>query len=338
MTLRPAISVLLPFYNAARTLPSALRSLRRQTEADFEVVCVDDGSEDDSAKIVATLAAADPRFRLVSRPHGGLVAALNAGLERCQGELLARMDADDICLRHRLQLQRELLERRPDLGAAGTLVRIAPRALVTDGMARYEAWLNDLTEPDPIAREIWVESPMCHPSAMIRTARLEAAGGYRDRGWPEDYDLWLRLHRQGVAMAKVPRVLLIWREGEHRLTRRSPCYQREQFLRLKLHHLSRFMGQRRALVWGAGMEGKPWLRALDGVGLLAEPRKVVDVDPRKVGQVIHGCRVITPEDLPPPDPSVLVIAAVGAPGARSQIRAYLNQHGYVEQQDFVCVA
>ncbi len=289
---------------------------------------MDDGSTDHSADLVQAAASADPRFKLISRPHRGLCAALNAGLTHCRGELLARMDADDISLRRRLEYQGRYMRRHPEVGAVGSLVRLCPRRLVSGGMARYEDWFNRLVHPAEIRRELWVESPMCHPSVMMRTGLLRGLGGYRDRGWPEDYDLWLRMDRAGATLAKVPRLLLLWREGGARLTRTSPSYTREQFRRVKLHHLQRKLGERRVLVWGAGMEGKPWLRALSRLDLLAE--QAVDIDPRKIGQVIHGCRIILPKDLPPPSPGLLVLAAVGSPGAREEIRGYLDGKGYEE--------
>ena len=332
----PAVSVLLPVHDAAGTLPSALRSLCRQSLRDFEVVAVDDGSTDDSAAILADFAARDDRIRVVRRPHRGLCAALNLGLEQCRAPLVARMDADDLAARRRLELQRDFLRRRPDVDVVGSQVIMAPRRLVTDGMARYQAWLNQLLSPARIRRELWVESPLCHPSVMMPSELLRRVGAYRDRGWPEDYDLWLRLDRQGAAMAKVEAPLLLWREGDQRLTRRSPSYAREQFLRLKLHHLERRLHGRRVLVWGAGMEGKPWMKALRKRGLLAD--RVVDIDPRKIGQTIHGCKVIRPEELPAPDPGILVLAAVGAPGARDVIRGFLDEQGYEELVDYLCVA
>ena len=332
----PLVSVLLPIHNAAGTLPSALRSLRRQSLERFEVLAVDDGSTDGSSEILDAFAQNDDRIRPLHTPHRGLCAALNRGLEGCRTPLVARMDADDLCARRRLELQQRFLHERPEVGVAGCQVKMAPRREVTDGMERYQQWLNQLLTPAQIRRELWVESPLCHPSAMIRADLLRGVGGYRDRGWPEDYDLWLRLDRAGVAMAKVDRPLLTWRESEHRLTRQSPAYAREQFLRLKLHHLRRRLRGRKVLVWGAGMEGKPWLKALRQEDLLEG--RVVDVDPRKVGQKIHGCKVIRPEDLPPPGPEFLVLAAVGAPGARDQIREFLDSRGYIEQENYLCVA
>ncbi len=332
----PDVSVLLPVLNAADTLGSALRSLRRQSLERFEVVAVDDGSTDGSAEILDAFAGKDERFRPIHTPHRGLCAALNHGLEECRADLVARMDADDLSARRRLELQRRFLQERPEVGVVGSQVCMAPQAQVTEGMDRYRRWLNQLLTPAQIRQELWVESPLCHPSAMLRAAQLREVGGYRDRGWPEDYDLWLRLDRAGVAMAKVGQPLLTWRESEGRLTRQAPAYAREQFLRLKLHHLRRRLGGRKVLVWGAGMEGKPWLKALGEHDLLEG--RVVEVDPRKIGQRIHGCRVISREDLPGPDSEVLVLAAVGAPGARDLIREFLNERGYVELQDYICVA
>ena len=332
----PAVSVLLPVHDAERTLPSALRSLRRQSMDDFEVVAVDDGSTDSSAAILAKVASRDPRVRVVSLVHAGLCAALNHGLELCRAPLIARMDADDLAASRRLELQRRFLTQHPGVGVVGSQVVMAPLRLVTDGMARYRDWLNQLLSPAQIRRELWVESPLCHPSVMMRAELLRGVGGYRERGWPEDYDLWLRLDEAGVAMAKVDRPLLLWREGEQRLTRQSPSYEREQFLRLKLHHLERRLSGRKVLVWGAGMEGKPWLRALKKRGLLAD--HAVDIDPRKLGQIIHGCHVIRPEALPNPDPKILILAAVGAPGAREIIRKFLDEKGYKELTNYICVA
>ena len=84
--------------------------------------------------------------------------------------------------------------------------------------------------PDAIAREIWIESPLAHPSVVMRRTCLERLGGYQDHGWPEDYDLWLRMHLAGERLAKVPEVLLDWREHPARLTRIDSRYAVENFL------------------------------------------------------------------------------------------------------------
>lgn len=91
----PLVSVLMPCYNAADTLPEALQSLSAQTWHDFEIIAVDDGSTDATPLVLRDWARKERRLRLLSQPHQGIIAALNAGLEQCQGQYIARMDADD---------------------------------------------------------------------------------------------------------------------------------------------------------------------------------------------------------------------------------------------------
>ena len=96
MSETPLIDVLIPAYNAGRTIRSALGSIQDQTIRDIRIVVVDDGSTDDTAAIVGEVAAADPRVELHRQANGGIVDALNAGLQRGQAEFVARFDADDL--------------------------------------------------------------------------------------------------------------------------------------------------------------------------------------------------------------------------------------------------
>jgi glycosyltransferase involved in cell wall biosynthesis len=116
----PAVSILLPFRDAERFLVSCLRSLRRQTFRDWELIAVDDHSVDASARIVKDSGLS---ARIV-RNHGrGLVDALNSGLAECRAELVARMDADDIMVRGRLATQYAFMRAHPDIALAGSRVR-----------------------------------------------------------------------------------------------------------------------------------------------------------------------------------------------------------------------
>jgi len=331
------VSVLMPAFNAGATIRQAITSLLRQSYGDFEIVVVDDGSTDNTGCIVRELASVDHRIRYLRIPHSGIVCALNAGIDNCSGDLIARMDADDVCHSDRLKLQVEMMRANPDLSVCGCLVHSFPRGRVKGGFLRYEAWLNSLITHEEIARDIFVESPLAHPSVVVRAADLREVGGYREMGWPEDYDLWLRLHVAGKRFGKVPRVLLFWRETANRLTFTDPRYSLENFMRLKGHFLSKLpqVVRREVIVWGAGMTGRRLMKHLirEGVAISA----VVDIDPRKIGGVVRGAPVISPVELAN-HPQSFVIAAVGSEGARDLIRARLREMGRVEGEDFVCAA
>jgi len=252
------------------------------------------------------------------------------------------MDADDVAYPRRLEAQLELLERRRSIAACGTGVRYVPRSALGPGYARYERWLNGLTEPEELERDLFVECPIAHPTLMIRRRILENVGGYRDREEPEDYDLILRIVEAGHEIANVPEVLLDWTLDGDRLSHRSARYSAEAFRRLKIEHLRRGpLGEGSLVIWGAGKVGKAFLRswlALEG----PPPEALVDLDPRKLGQVIHGSPVI--------DPSALagrfagggvrpfVLVAVGSPGAREEIRGALEAMGATEIEDYRAVA
>ena len=103
-------------------------------------------------------------------------------------------------------------------------MRYVPPAVVLGGALRYERWLNSLATPQAIERDLFVECPLAHPTFFLRADAVATAGGYRDRGWPEDYDLLLRLWRAGGRLGTVPEVLLHWRERAGRLSRTHPSY------------------------------------------------------------------------------------------------------------------
>ena len=233
----PRVSVLMPCFDASATVDEAVTSILTQTLENIELVAVDDGSSDATPDRLEAWQSRDSRLRLIRRPHAGLIEALNAGLAVCRGEFVARHDADDVAYPDRLQAQLERLEREPGLAAVGCLVEGFPPGQVREGFRIYLDWLNRLISPEDIAREMFVESPLVHPSVTARRSWLERMRGYEDHGWPEDYDLWLRMHQAGALFAKVPRPLMAWREHSHRLTRTDSRYSVENFLRAKAHYL-----------------------------------------------------------------------------------------------------
>lgn len=341
MIATPAVSVLLPCYNAAGTLDEALHSLVNQTFTDFEIVAVDDGSNDATAEILTDWGQRDRRLSVVRQPHEGIVGALQRGLEACRAPLVARMDTDDHAYPERLARQVAFLDAHPHVTAAGCLVRAFPLDQVRTGFRLYIDWLNSLVTNTDIRREIFVESPLAHPSVIFRRAEVVAAGGYQEHGWAEDYDLWLRLYLAEAEFGKVEEVLLDWREHPDRLTRTDGRYALENFLRAKAHYLARGPLQRRdaVIIWGAGMMGRRLSKHLLRQG--APIAAFIDIDPRKIGKTRRGRPIVAPEDLPAwwaRFEHPVVLAAVGARGARRLIRQQLNTSGLEEGRDWWSVA
>ena len=326
--------------DAVVTVAAAVESVIEQTFGDFEFVVVDDGSRDGSVEIVQELAAGDSRVRVVPRERKGLVESLVHGTGLAHGEYMARMDADDVAMPTRFERQVEMLDSEPEVGVVSSLVEIVSDGRLGSGMRRYEQWVNGLCSHDDICRELFVESPLPHPSVMMRAEAMRAVGGYRVQPeWPEDYDLWMRMWRAGYhRFAKVEEPLLRWRYSPESFSQIDQRYLPERFMAVKLHYLRESYlqdEQREIMLWGAGAVGKRWMQALAREGIPVT--RAIDVALRKIGRTIHGAQVIAVEGIPPPD-DAFILCAVGAPGARDDIRAELTARGYTECRDFLFVA
>ncbi len=344
----PPVSVLLPCYNTAATLPDALASLTAQTLPDFEVIAVDDGSTDATADLLHAAACADSRFSILTQPHAGIVSALNLGLSACRAPYIARMDADDFTQPTRLEKQKTWLDQHPRVALVSCLVEGFPPGVAPDdtpdqvqpGFQRYLDWLNSLQTHADICREMFVESPFPHPSVMFRKDWVEKVGGYQDHGWAEDYDLWLRLSLTGAEFAKVPETLLRWRDPPARLTRTDSRYSVENFLRAKAHYLQQgpLTGRDAVFVWGAGMIGRRLSKHLARAG--APLTAFIDIAPGKIGGQRWNRPILPPEDLPAwwaRYQAPILLLAVATRGARATLRARFAGMGLVEGRDWIAV-
>lgn len=187
------IDVLVPVYNAADTLDASLDSIARQTEGDFRVIAIDDGSTDATPQVLAAWSARDPRFTVVSKPNGGIVDALNAGLAVVTAPLLARMDGDDIAFPQRFAQQRDYLAANTDCVGVGCCVQhIDGAGDVLSGFPQPGPPENADMDRLP-AREPYV----VHPFLMTRSTVVRAIGGYRRVPHSEDSDLFWRLSEHG---------------------------------------------------------------------------------------------------------------------------------------------
>ena len=204
----PAVSVLMPVYNAEAYLAEAVKSVLSQTFEDFDFVIVNDGSTDRSGKMLEEFARADRRINLISRPNTGIVGALNDGLKAAEAPLIARMDADDVSVPMRLQRQVDYMKAHPECVAlGGRVVGTDPYGCV---LFRSE---HKLTHEEIDAELLkGVGWALVHPAVMMRREAVEKVGGYRKEfQWVEDLDLFLRLAEIG-RLANLSEELLLYRQ------------------------------------------------------------------------------------------------------------------------------
>ena len=184
----PAVSWLLCTHVTNEQLRLALRSCLEQTFTDFELIVVANGGA--VADIVSTVRewhGDDPRLRLVSTDVRHLNFSLSLGLHHARGNLVARMDSDDLASSDRLQRQVAFMRSHPDVVVLGTDYELIDEA----GQATRRVSMP--TSDAQIRRALMRGNPLCHPTVMFRRATVLAAGGYLGGIYAEDYDLWARL-------------------------------------------------------------------------------------------------------------------------------------------------
>lgn len=209
----PLISVIMPVYNTAEYLGDAVQSILEQTRTDFEFIIIDDGSTDGSEEIIDRYAKSDNRVRVIHQEKGGIVAALNKGLQVAKGRYVARMDSDDISLPERLAKQVALMESNSKIGVCGTACK-----LIGDS--------SGITMPKTKSEEIksWLLFGPCmaHPTVMMRRDLIVEHNLYYDSNikQAEDYDLWLRFS-QHCEMVNISEPLLLYRVWAKQATTKS---------------------------------------------------------------------------------------------------------------------
>lgn len=222
------ISVLIPVYNCAPYVATALNSILTQTCPDFEVVIIDDDSTDNTVQLIKEID--DARIKLIRKPRNtGITDSLNVGLEVAAGQFIARMDGDDISVNTRLAEQVELLDNDPSIVLCGSWMRI----ISTDEIVKAPV------EHDEIKTAMLLWNCVMHPTVMIRNSFLRDNNlKYNKRLEPaEDYDLWVRMIQKGK-FHNIPKALLLHRLHDRQSSETRRSEQQMKADMIKCRHLS----------------------------------------------------------------------------------------------------
>lgn len=290
MNSEPLVSVVLPCYEAERFLAEALDSLLGQTYGRLEILAIDDGSGDGTATILGEFAARDERVRVLRNAENqGVIRTLNRGVVEARGEIVARMDADDVAASTRIERQVEVLAGRPEIDLVGTGVE------VVDGESgrRLRPRPVRCLEPGGARFAALFATPAMHMTIAARaeTMRAHPYGGTPDSLHTEDYEMFARMLDGGAGICNVDEPLMTVRVDPGSVSARHEEIQVENFVRCAARHLERTLGAcpepaaHRVLAnridetVGPGdlREGLRWLDRIEREFLRREPGATVDV-------------------------------------------------------------
>jgi len=334
--IKPKISVILPFYNAERTIKEAASSILAQTYTHFELILIDNNSDDKSLKIVTNLQKKDSRIILIKERKQGVVNAFNKGLSIARGCYIVRMDADDISHSERLEQQLEYLEKNKQVDVVSCLVKLQSDINNNEGFQKYVSWLNSMVTYSEIKLNRFIESPIVNPSVMLRKEVFDKYGTYENGDFPEDYEFWLRLLQNGVVVEKINEFLFIWRDSKIRLTRTDDLYSADRFYKIKIKYLVKqlvIMGidLNDIWIWGAGRKTRQRVKYLEEFGVTI--RGYIDVNCKNKSRpfCIHYSEISKSKQK-------MILSFVGNIGAKYKIRKYLKGEGFIEGKNFFLLA
>jgi glycosyltransferase involved in cell wall biosynthesis len=228
----PKVSVILPVFNGEAYLKAAIESILSQTFKDFELLLVNDGSTDTSEEII--LSYTDNRIVYVKNEFNrGLIFTLNKSIDIAQGELIARMDADDIALPDRLQKQVDYFEKHPIAVLASTV------KLIDANDQPLPDWKQDTRNitPQQIEKYLLKDNCIAHPTVLGSTSLFKKYRYQDNQKYSEDYDLWLRITADGLRIEKYPEPLLLHRILPNSATRFKKINVFNRLAKVKLRFL-----------------------------------------------------------------------------------------------------
>ncbi|AUS07123.1 glycosyltransferase family 2 protein [Pseudotamlana carrageenivorans] len=283
----PLVSILIPFKNTKNFITNCLTSIIQQSYTHWELLIVDDHSTDGSFDIVEHFASKDPRFKLFKNDGQGIIDALRLAFQHSTGELITRMDSDDIMRPNKIEvLAHQLLTFGKKHVALGQVHYFAEDGIKA-GYKSYETWLNALTEKGTNYSEIYKECVIPSPCWMIHREDLIACDAFNPNRYPEDYDLAFRFYKHDFKCIPCDVVLHEWRDYSYRTSRTHVHYAENHFIDLKLNYFLEldYNHNKTLVVWGAGKKGKTIAKALTTLNI---PFEWICDNPKKIGKDIYG--------------------------------------------------
>ncbi|WP_299100451.1 glycosyltransferase family 2 protein [uncultured Winogradskyella sp.] len=283
---QPLVSILIPFKNTEAFIAECIQSVLHQTYNNWEAIFIDDNSDDKSYKIVQNYTKTDSRLKVYKNNNSGIIEALKTAYSNSSGSYITRMDSDDIMTPIRLETMVANLEAHGKGHLAVGQVKYFRADGLSDGFARYETWLNQLTITGSNYSEIYKECVIPSPCWMLSREDFEACNGFNSEIYPEDYDLAFRFYKAKYACIPCNKVLLHWRDYSTRTSRTHEHYAENSFLDLKVKYFLElnYDASRPLAIWGAGHKGKTLAKILLTQQI---PFYWICDNPKKIGKHIY---------------------------------------------------
>ena len=329
---KPLVSIFIPFKNTSAFLPECINSILAQNYTNWEAVFIDDSSKDDSYKTVKQFAEKDERIHLYKNEGSGIIEALRMAFRLSSGDYVTRMDSDDIMTPDRLEVMLNSLLKHGKKHLAVGQVKYFRTDGVSDGYARYERWINQLTETGNNYSEIYKECVIPSPCWLLHRDDFIACEGFEPNRYPEDYDLTFRFYRANYECIPCDKILLHWRDYSTRTSRTHEHYAQNYFLDIKTHYFLEldYDKSRPLTIWGAGAKGKT-------VAKLLLKNKVpfywICDNPKKIGKHIYDQELLNFDYLTQLKRPQSIVT-VANEDAQHEIRAYFKKQNMQSMTDY----
>lgn len=327
------VSIIMAFKDTFPYLRECLESIIAQSYTNWELIAINDHSNDGSRELVKEYSLRDLRIKLFDSPGHKLIPALKEGQLHINGELINRMDSDDKMPTDKLET---LVTSWSKYGnghvIAGGTEHFVDKGIVGDGFRRYEKWLNYIAKNGLHFDEIYKECVIPSHSWLMHKDDFEEVGGFNSNIYPEDYDLTFRIYKKRLKVIGINHILHYWRDRQDRISRTWECYKDNRYFNLKLNNfLTIDRNKDRPLVlWGGGRNGK------DMAKLLISKEQTfswVCDNNNKIGKDIYGVKILSTEyilELNKPQ----IIIVVASPTAEKEIREQLSDMNKEKVKDY----
>lgn len=334
----PKISAIMTVYNGERFIEQALNSIINQTYTDFELIIIDDGSTDNTINIINSYT--DERIRLVHyRENYGVGHAIYEALKIAKGELIAKVDADDIYPLERFEMQKDYLDNHIEFDLVDGQIKYFPDHQLIIETPRYsyiqnilEPQVNQILEPQEISKYLYWFPCITHSTIMFRRNILEKYNYNPLLRIGEDYDFFYHLNKKRIQMIKIPYIL-----GNIRISNNSTTVVEQHMmingvLNIKKEEIKKLCECYESVyIWGTGELGKQVYSYIVETGLV-EIKAFIDSDCSKYTEKLMNKKIVNISEIQ--QKSAIIVASSTGKYAIAKI---LEEQGYNHLKDYIVI-